>query len=52
MDLSDFSDFEDIMIKSSDQDIPVLEDAPFSKTLVCIEHYVEFKLLNLYPLLE
>ena len=28
MDLSDISDFEDIMITSSDKDIPALEDAP------------------------
>ena len=29
MDLSDISNFEDIMIMSSDQDIPALEDAPY-----------------------
>ena len=29
MDLSDISDFEDIMIMSSDKDIPTLEDAPY-----------------------
>ena len=29
MDLSDISNFEDIMITSSDKDIPVLEDAPY-----------------------
>ena len=28
MDLSDISDFEDIMIMSSNEDIPALEDAP------------------------
>ena len=29
MDLSDISGFEDIMIKSSDEDIPALEDTPY-----------------------
>ena len=29
MDLSDISDFEDIMIMSSDDDIPALEDVPY-----------------------
>ena len=29
MDLSDISDFEDIMIMSSDEDIPALEDPPY-----------------------
>ena len=29
LDLSDISNFEDIMIPSSDKDIPVLEDAPY-----------------------
>ena len=29
LDLSDISNFEDIMITSSDQDIPALEDAPY-----------------------
>ena len=29
MDLSDISDFEDIMITSSDEDIPALEDVPY-----------------------
>ena len=29
MDLSDILDFEDIMITSSNEDIPVLEDAPY-----------------------
>ena len=29
MDLSDISDFEDIMIMSSDEDIPTLEDMPY-----------------------
>ena len=29
MDLSDISDFEDIMITSSNEDIPALEDAPY-----------------------
>ena len=29
MDLSDISDFEDIMITSNDEDIPALEDAPY-----------------------
>ena len=29
MDLSDISDFEDIMIMSSDEDIPALEDTPY-----------------------
>ena len=29
MDLSDISNFEDIMITSSDEDIPALEDAPY-----------------------
>ena len=29
MDLSDISDFEDIMITSSDEDIPALEDPPY-----------------------
>ena len=29
MDLSDISDFEDIMIMSSNEDIPALEDAPY-----------------------
>ena len=29
MDLSDISDFEDIMIMSSDKDIPALEDPPY-----------------------
>ena len=29
MDLSDISNFEDIMITSSDEDIPALEDMPF-----------------------
>ena len=28
MDLSDISDFKDIMIMSSDEDIPALEDMP------------------------
>ena len=31
MDLSDISDFEDIMITSSDEDIPALEDPPYWK---------------------
>ena len=31
MDLSDISDFEDIMITSSNEDIPALEDAPYWK---------------------
>ena len=29
MDLSDISNFEDIMIMSSDEDIPALEDPPY-----------------------
>ena len=29
LDLSDISDFEDIMITSSDEDIPALEDTPY-----------------------
>ena len=29
MDLSDISDFEDIMITSSDEDIPTFEDMPY-----------------------
>ena len=29
LDLSDISDFEDIMITSIDEDIPVLEDMPY-----------------------
>ena len=29
LDLSDISDFEDIMIMSSDKDIPALEDIPY-----------------------
>ena len=29
MDLSDISDFEDIMIMSSDKDIPALKDVPY-----------------------
>ena len=29
MDLSDISNFEDIMITSSDEDIPALEDPPY-----------------------
>ena len=29
MDLSDISDFEDIMITSSNEDIPALEDPPY-----------------------
>ena len=29
MDLSDISDFEDIMITSRDEDIPALEDLPY-----------------------
>ena len=29
MDLSDISDFEDIMIVSSNEDIPALEDPPY-----------------------
>ena len=29
LDLSDISDFEDIMITSRDKDIPVLKDAPY-----------------------
>ena len=29
MDLHDISNFEDIMIMSSDEDIPALEDAPY-----------------------
>ena len=29
MDLSDISDFEDIMITSSNKDIPALEDVPY-----------------------
>ena len=29
MDLSDISDFKDIMITSSDEDIPALEDMPY-----------------------
>ena len=29
MDLSDISDFEDIMITSSNEDIPALEDVPY-----------------------
>ena len=29
MDLSDISDFEDMMITSSDEDIPTLEDPPY-----------------------
>ena len=29
LDLSDISDFEDIMIMSSNEDIPALEDTPY-----------------------
>ena len=29
LDLNDISDYEDIMITSSDEDIPALEDAPY-----------------------
>ena len=29
MNLSDISDFDDIMIMYSDEDIPALEDAPY-----------------------
>ena len=29
MDLSDISDFEDIMITSGDKDIPALKDVPY-----------------------
>ena len=31
LDLSDISNFEDIMIMSSDEDIPALEDMPYWK---------------------
>ena len=31
MDLSDISNFEDIMITSSNEDLPALEDAPYWK---------------------
>ena len=31
LDLSDISDFEDIMITSSNEDIPALEDTPYWK---------------------
>ena len=46
MDLNDIPNFEDIMIKSSDEDIPALEDAPYWETMVCIEHYIDFNLFN------
>ena len=46
MDLSDISDFEDIMIMSSNEDIPALKDAPYWETLVCIEHYIDLNSFN------
>ena len=42
LDLSHISDFEDIMITSSDEDIPAPEDMPILKeTLVWFEHYID-----------
>ena len=41
LDLSDISDFEDIMITSSNEDIPALEDMHITKkTLVWFENYI------------
>ena len=53
MDLSDISDFEDIMITCPAMRIyQHLKILHTEKTLVCIEHYIDFKLFNLYPLLN
>ena len=46
LDLSDISDFKDIMITSSDKDIPALEDTPYWKRLVWFKHYIEFNSLH------
>ena len=40
MELSDISDFEDIMITSSNEDMPMLEASPILKELwFALEHY-------------
>ena len=46
MDLSDISNFEDIMIASSDKDILALKDAPYWKDWFELKHYIDFNLFN------
>ena len=46
MDLSDISNFKDIMITSSNEDIPALEDAPYWKDWFELKHYIDFNLFN------
>ena len=53
MDLSDISNFEDIMITSSDEDIPAFEDSPYWKNSGL--HWtldIDYKLFNLYLLFD
>ena len=40
LDLSDISDFEDIMITSSDENIPTLEDTPYWR-----EHWLDLNIV-------
>ena len=47
MDLSDISDFKDIMITSSNKDIPALEDDAILKRPVWFKHYIDFNLFSL-----
>ena len=46
MDLSDISNFEDIMITSSNEYIPALEDMPYWKDWFGLKHYIEFNLFS------
>ena len=53
MDLSDILDFENIMIMSSDEDIPALEDTPYWKnTGLHWVFYIDYELFNLYLLFD
>ena len=53
MDLSDISDFEDIMITSSDEDIPALEAPPYwKKSGLHWTLNIDYNLFNLYPLFD
>ena len=45
-DLSDISNFEDIMITSSDEDIPALGRYAILKRPVWFKHYIEFTLFS------
>ena len=50
LDLSDISDFEDYMVTSSDEELPRMEEVPYShRTLVCLN--ICFNLLLNYNIL-